>query len=113
MDDAKQEKSPQQSTIENQKSHKTYGFHPPSHLPTFSPSNPISYESLITFVADRPGHDMRYAIDASKIRDELGWEPKEDFESGFRKTVQWYLENRGWWERILSGDYKLERLGKA
>ncbi|HKK18473.1 MAG TPA: hypothetical protein VJ952_07300 [Opitutales bacterium] len=56
---------------------------------------------------------MRYAIDASKIRDELGWEPKEDFESGFRKTVRWYLENRDWWERILSGDYKLERLGEA
>ncbi|HKK19451.1 MAG TPA: GDP-mannose 4,6-dehydratase [Opitutales bacterium] len=75
MDDAKQEKSPQQSTIENQKSHKTYEF-------------------LISFVTDRPGHDMRYAIDASKIRHELGWEPKEDFESGFRKTVQWYLENK-------------------
>jgi len=68
-------------------------------------------EELITFVRDRPGHDMRYAIDARKIRDELGWEPKEDFESGFRKTVQWYLENREWWERILNGDYKLERLG--
>jgi len=86
-------------------------MHPPSHLSTFSPSNPIRYESLITFVTDRPGHDMRYAIDAAKIRDELGWEPKEDFESGFRKTVRWYLENRDWWEAILSGDYKLERLG--
>lgn len=71
-----------------------------------------SYESLMSFVKDRPGHDMRYAIDASKIRDELGWEPREDFESGFRKTVKWYLDNRQWWERILSGDYKLERLGK-
>lgn len=68
-------------------------------------------EGLITFVTDRPGHDMRYAIDAAKIRDELGWKPKEDFESGFRKTVQWYLENRDWTDRILSGDYKLERLG--
>lgn len=67
----------------------------------------------ITFVTDRPGHDMRYAIDPTKIRDELGWEPKEDFESGFRKTVLWYLNNRSWWENILSGDYKLERLGKA
>lgn len=71
------------------------------------------YEDLITFVTDRPGHDMRYAIDPTKIRDELGWEPKEDFESGFRKTVQWYLHNTDWWQRILSGDYQLERLGKA
>lgn len=71
------------------------------------------HETLISFVTDRPGHDMRYAIDASKIRDELGWEPKEDFESGFRKTVKWYLDNRDWWERILSGDYQLERLGKS
>jgi dTDP-glucose 4,6-dehydratase len=69
------------------------------------------YADLITFVTDRPGHDLRYAINAAKIRDELGWEPKEDFASGFEKTVRWYLENRAWWERILSGDYKLERLG--
>ncbi|CAI8287033.1 MAG: dTDP-glucose 4,6-dehydratase 2 [Opitutia bacterium UBA7350] len=60
-----------------------------------------SHESLITFVTDRPGHDLRYAIDASKTRDELGWEPKEDFESGFRKTVQWYLNYPNWWERFL------------
>lgn len=72
-----------------------------------------SYESLITFVKDRPGHDLRYAIDATKIRDELGWEPKEDFESGFRKTVKWYLENREWWENILAGTYRLERLGAS
>ena len=71
------------------------------------------YELLIHFVTDRPGHDQRYAIDASKIRDELGWEPKEDFESGFRKTVLWYLENQEWWQRILSGDYQLERLGRG
>lgn len=70
-----------------------------------------NYEDLITFVKDRPGHDMRYAINASKIHNELGWEPREDFESGFRKTVRWYLHNRDWWERILSGDYKLERQG--
>jgi dTDP-glucose 4,6-dehydratase len=70
-------------------------------------------ESLITFVTDRPGHDMRYAIDSSKIRNELGWEPKEDFESGFRKTVLWYLENQDWWQNILSGDYRLERLGST
>ena len=71
------------------------------------------YESLITFTTDRPGHDMRYAIDSTKIRDELGWEAKEDFESGLRKTVQWYLNYPDWWERILSGDYQLERLGKS
>ena len=59
-------------------------------------------ESLITFVADRPGHDLRYAINASKIKNELGWEPLEDFESGFRKTVQWYLQNQEWWENILN-----------
>lgn len=70
-----------------------------------------AYETLIEFVTDRPGHDQRYAIDASKIRDELGWEPKEDFQSGLRKTLQWYLQHRNWWGRILSGDYKLERLG--
>ena len=72
-----------------------------------------SFQDLITFVTDRPGHDMRYAIDPTKIRDELGWEPKEDFESGFRKTVRWYLDNREWTDNILSGDYKLDRLGKS
>lgn len=72
-----------------------------------------SYQDLITFVTDRPGHDLRYAIDPTKIRDELGWEPKEDFESGFRKTVQWYLDNREWTDNILSGDYQLDRLGKS
>jgi dTDP-glucose 4,6-dehydratase len=68
-------------------------------------------EELITFVADRPGHDLRYAIDASRIRAELGWSPAETFETGLRKTVAWYLENRPWWERILSGQYRGERLG--
>ena len=66
----------------------------------------------ITFVTDRPGHDLRYAIDASKIKQELGWEPTENIQSGFRKTVQWYLENETWWTNILSGDYKLDRLGQ-
>ena len=69
------------------------------------------YEELITFVTDRPGHDLRYAIDASKIRDELGWEPQEGVEDGFRKTVRWYLENEDWWQRILSGEYQLQRQG--
>jgi dTDP-glucose 4,6-dehydratase len=78
-----------------------------------SNSNSVGYESLIAFVTDRPGHDMRYAIDPTKIRDELGWEPKEDFASGFRKTVLWYLENQDWWQHILDGSYQLERLGKS
>ena len=68
-------------------------------------------ENLIRFVADRPGHDQRYAIDASKIERELGWRPQESFESGLRNTVQWYLENRDWWGRIRSGVYRGERLG--
>jgi dTDP-glucose 4,6-dehydratase len=86
--------SDQSSFIKNQASHK-------------------SYEELITFVTDRPGHDMRYAIDPTKIRDELGWEPKEDFESGFRKTVLWYLDNQDWWQHILDGSYQLDRLGNS
>lgn len=69
------------------------------------------HRELITFVTDRPGHDLRYAIDATKIRTELGWRPRESFEGGLRKTVAWYLENRGWWERVLSGEYRTERLG--
>lgn len=72
-----------------------------------------SYSEQITFVTDRPGHDLRYAIDASKIAKDLGWEPKQDPKSGFRKTVQWYLDNKEWWSAILDGSYKLERLGKA
>ncbi len=71
-----------------------------------------NYKDLITFVKDRPGHDVRYAIDASKIERELGWVPEETFESGLRKTVQWYLDNRQWWEGVLSGAYRLERLGE-
>ena len=68
-------------------------------------------ERLITFVADRPGHDLRYAMDARKIRQELGWAPQETFESGLRKTVTWYLTNRSWWERIRANVYRGERLG--
>jgi len=71
------------------------------------------YADLITFVTDRPGHDLRYAIDASKIKRELGWTPKQDHTSGFRQTVQWYLDHQPWWQSILDGSYKLERLGKG
>ena len=70
-----------------------------------------SRHTLKTFVPDRPGHDRRYAIDATKIREELGWRPCEDFESGLEKTVRWYLANKPWWQRILSGSYRTERLG--
>jgi dTDP-glucose 4,6-dehydratase len=70
-----------------------------------------SFADQITFVTDRPGHDLRYAIDATKIKNELGWEPKQDHESGFRKTVEWYLENEQWWQNILDGSYQLERIG--
>lgn len=81
------------------------------HAAGLIPKDPFDYRSLITYVPDRPGHDRRYAIDASKIRRELGWEPRETFESGLRKTVQWYLDNEQWWRRVLSGDYRLSRLG--
>ena len=67
------------------------------------------YESLITFVTDRPGHDVRYAIDAGKIERELGWVPEETFESGLRKTVQWYLHNTAWWQAIVDGSYQQQR----
>ena len=71
----------------------------------------LSYNSLLTHVADRPGHDRRYAIDASKIQRELGWSPAETFESGLRKTVQWYLDNQAWCQRVQDGSYQRERLG--
>ena len=70
-------------------------------------------ESQIAFVADRPGHDRRYAIDASKLRDELGWEPKYSFERGIAETVDWYLANQPWVLRVLDGSYRLERIGGA
>lgn len=70
-------------------------------------------ESLITYVKDRPGHDRRYAIDASKIRDDLGWEPKMNFADGIEATVTWYLQNSEWVERVQSGSYRRERLGLA
>jgi len=70
-----------------------------------------SYEDLKVFVADRPGHDRRYAIDATKIRAELGWQPAYDFEAGLAKTIRWYFENRSWCETVLAGKYERERLG--
>ena len=70
-----------------------------------------SYRNLISFVRDRPGHDMRYAIDCTKIERELGWRPQETFETGLRKTVQWYLDNVEWWQAVRSGAYRGERLG--
>jgi dTDP-glucose 4,6-dehydratase len=76
-----------------------------------SPHRP--HERLIEFVADRPGHDARYAIDAGKIANELGWRPRHSFEQGLRETVRWFLDNRAWWERVMSGAYRGERLGLA
>lgn len=75
------------------------------------PAGIAHFRDLIQFVADRPGHDRRYAIDAGKIERELGWRPQETFESGMRKTVSWYLANRSWWQGILDGSYQGERLG--
>ncbi|MCC3862336.1 dTDP-glucose 4,6-dehydratase [Pseudemcibacter aquimaris] len=75
------------------------------------PEGVENYKDLIVFVNDRPGHDVRYAIDASKIQKYLGWKPDETFETGLRKTVEWYLDNKSWWQRVLNGDYNLERLG--
>ena len=71
------------------------------------------HENLIRFVADRPGHDARYAIDAGKVRRDLGWAPRHSFESGLRQTVQWYLDNKSWWERVRSGVHRGGRLGAA
>ncbi|MGH6677216.1 MAG: dTDP-glucose 4,6-dehydratase, partial [Xanthobacteraceae bacterium] len=71
------------------------------------------HRELITFVPDRPGHDLRYAIDARRIKSELGWQPTHDFEQGLRKTVEWYLANRHWWEAIRSEDHRGRRFGLA
>lgn len=85
-------------------------------LEELAPEKPAGidkYSDLIEFVTDRPGHDLRYAIDASKIEQELGWAPENTFESGIRKTVAWYLANRQWWSSVMDGSYKLDRLGNG
>ena len=83
-----------------------------SLLDEISPrKNGSSYSDLITFVKDRPGHDFRYAIDAGKIRNDLGWSPNESFETGIRKTIHWYLDNQNWWKAIQDNNYRQERLG--
>jgi dTDP-glucose 4,6-dehydratase len=88
-------------------------------LEEFVPENPFAlsnngkgFESLISYVKDRPGHDVRYAIDASKIERELNWKPEETFDTGLRKTVLWYLNNKSWWNRVLDGSYNRERIGE-
>jgi dTDP-glucose 4,6-dehydratase len=92
--------SRKQSDLHRKKSHHEVG------------ENPNGFKSLITYVTDRPGHDVRYAIDASKIQINLGWTPIETFESGIRKTVEWYLNNQSWWQDVLNGSYQLGRLGE-
>lgn len=81
------------------------------HAPEQKPIGISLYSDLVTFVKDRPGHDKRYAINSEKIKNELGWVPQETFESGLEKTVEWYLGNQTWWQRVLNGAYKLERRG--
>jgi dTDP-glucose 4,6-dehydratase len=78
---------------------------------TYMPKHIVKYSDLIYYTDDRPGHDFRYAIDSSKLVSELKWKANKDFSSGIKETVKWYLENRSWWENILSGDYKLSRAG--
>jgi dTDP-glucose 4,6-dehydratase len=84
---------------------------PAAENPKLKEQGKASYQDLKVFVADRPGHDKRYAIDASKIRAELGWQPAYDFEAGLAKTIRWYFENRKWCETVLAGKYERERLG--
>ena len=83
----------------------------PTNINSRAGGSSKGFEGLITYVTDRPGHDLRYAIDASKIEHELGWRPVETFETGLRKTVEWYLNNKNWWQRVLNGSYSRERLG--
>jgi dTDP-glucose 4,6-dehydratase len=83
----------------------------PQNRHSLAGGNPEGFLGLITYVKDRPGHDLRYAIDASKIQRELGWQPEETFKSGIRKTIQWYLDNLEWCRRVQDGSYQRERLG--
>jgi dTDP-glucose 4,6-dehydratase len=83
----------------------------PANVNSRTSNNSAGFKGLIKYVTDRPGHDVRYAIDASKIERELGWKPQESFETGIRKTVKWYLNNKEWWNHVLDGSYTLERLG--
>ncbi len=76
------------------------------------PSINGSYKNLIEFVKDRPGHDFRYAIDSTKIQNELGWVPKESFNTGIKKTIEWYIDNESWWNKIQKEEYNQQRLGK-
>lgn len=85
----------------------------PHNAHSMEGGNNKGFKRLITYVDDRPGHDVRYAIDASKIDKELGWKPEETFETGMKKTVQWYLANSEWAERVQDGSYQRERLGKG
>jgi dTDP-glucose 4,6-dehydratase len=85
-------------------------------LEIHAPNKPYGvkkYIDLIKYVKNRPGHDLRYAIDATKIQSELGWKPEESFNSGIEKTVLWYLNNKNWWQNILAGKYNLERVGES
>jgi dTDP-glucose 4,6-dehydratase len=80
-------------------------------LDRIEPARGSSRRRLISFVVDRPGHDRRYAIDATKIESELGWRPRETFETGIEKTVRWFLDNRAWWQAILDRGYQARRIG--
>ena len=85
----------------------------PDNTHSRASGNSGGFEGLITYVKDRPGHDRRYAIDASKIERELGWVPEETFEGGIEKTVRWYLNNHHWWQAVMDGSYSMQRLGEA
>lgn len=84
----------------------------PDNASSLASGNSVGFAGLITYVKDRPGHDVRYAIDAAKMQCDLGWSPIETFESGMRKTVKWYLNNESWWQNVLDGSYQLGRLGE-